>query len=289
MFRFQIKDFRLTRTARRICILLRVTILLVPASILLLLSACGNRLKLDVVVAGSTSVQPYAEILAEEYALIYPERGIDVQGGGSSAGITAVESGTADIGMSSRALNDNERDLWFVEIAKDGLAVIINPKNPIQDLSLNQIRDIYTTKINNWSELGGSKAKIHIIAREDGSGTRSAFESLVMNSERISPKAIVQDSNGAVRQLVSDDPNSIGFISLGLVDHSVKAIKLEGVTPARENARNESYSLYRPFLFVSKSQPTGLAKEFIDFTLSPEGQQLLMNEGLITMYEGSDR
>ena len=236
------------------------------------------------IIAGSTSVQPYAEVLAEEYAILYPEKVIDVQGGGSSAGITAVESGTAHIGMSSRNLKESEQHLWSVEIAKDGLAVIINPANPITGLTLGQIRSVYASDITNWSELGGLNATIHIITREEGSGTRSAFEELVMDDVRITARAIVQDSNGAVRQLVADDPHSIGFISLGLVDigeKPVKAVQLDNVVPTRENVINGSYPLYRPFLFVSASIPEGPVMDFIDFILSSDGRRILADEGLI--------
>ncbi|MCL2319798.1 MAG: phosphate ABC transporter substrate-binding protein [Treponema sp.] len=233
------------------------------------------------IVAGSTSVQPFAEVLAEEYALLHPESIIDIQGGGSSAGITAAESGTADIGMSSRSLTAEEQGLWSCEIAKDGLAVIVHPGNPVRGLTLGEVRDIYAGKITDWSGVGGGKAKIHLITREEGSGTRSAFESLVMGKGEISPRAIVQDSNGTVRQLVSSDKNSIGFISLGLVDKTVKALALDGAGPSRDNVINGSYRLYRPFLLVAKSEPRGQAKEFIDFTLSDEGRKILANEGLI--------
>jgi len=253
-----------------------------------LLSACGGRAGSDVIVAGSTSVQPYAEVLSEEYAIKYPDDPVDVQGGGSAAGITAAESGAADIGMSSRDLTDDEKQaLWSVEIAKDGLAIIVNPQNPITDLTLEQVRDIYAMTITGWGDLSGPDAQIHVITREDGSGTRSSFESLVMGTERITPRAIVQDSNGAVRQLVSQDPNSIGFISLGLVDQTVKAVNLDNIEPTRENVINGSYGLFRPFLYVTKGEPAGLAKQFIDYTLSPEGQKILTDEGLIPSAEGT--
>ena len=249
---------------------------------MIVLTACGNRGESMIIIAGSTSVQPYAEILAEEFEHDHPDSEIDIQGGGSSAGITAAETGTADFGMSSRALKESESGLWSIEIAKDGLAVIIHPKNPITGLTLEQIRDIYAENIVNWSELGGQDAKIHIIAREEGSGTRSAFEELVMGGgQPITPRAIVQDSNGAVRQLVCDDVNSIGFISLGLVDASVKALMLDGIEATRENIINGSYSLFRPFLLVAESAPTGFALRFIDYILSEEGQRLLIHEGLI--------
>jgi phosphate transport system substrate-binding protein len=251
---------------------------------ILLTTACGGRQEASFIIAGSTSVQPYVEILAEEYALLYPEKLIDIQGGGSSAGITAVESETAHLGMSSRNLKESEQHLWSVEITKDGLAIIVNPGNPIGNLTIAQLRGIYTADIVNWSELGGSDAKIHIITREEGSGTRSAFEEMVMGGYRITPRAIVQDSNGAVRQLVADDPHSIGFISLGLVDvgeRPVKAMNIEGAAPTRENVLNGSYTLFRSFLFVAKSKPTGYVMQFIDFVRSPEGQRVLSDEGLI--------
>lgn len=256
-------------------------ILLMLVLLMILLSACSFTQKASIIVAGSTSVQPFAEVLAEDYMILHPDVTIDIQGGGSSAGIMAAQSGTADIGMSSRALKDEESTLWSVEIARDGLAVIINPDNPIQSLTLSQVRDIYAAATSDWSQLGGSNAKIHVITREEGSGTRSAFESLVMDKIQITPRAIVQDSNGAVRQLVADDPNAIGFISLGLVDDTVKALELDGVAATRENVMNGSYNLTRPFLFVMLGQPTGQIKQFIDFTLSAEGQKILATEGLI--------
>jgi len=259
-------------------------VLLSIALALIFLSACGMRSGDMVVVAGSTSVLPYAEILAEAYMHLHEDEDIDVQGGGSSAGITAAESGIAAIGMSSRALKESERGLWSIEIAKDGLAVIVHPSNPVSDLTLEDIRAIYTQDIASWGMLGGRDAKIHIIAREEGSGSRSAFEDLVMEKHEINPRAIVQASNGAVRQLVSDDPNAIGFISLGLVEEGekpVKALRMHGVEPTRENVINGSYELFRPFLFVAKGEPEGAAMRFIEFILSPEGRRILTDEGLV--------
>ena len=249
-----------------------------------LLSSCRSGGTEAIVIAGSTSVQPYVEVLAEEYEKLYPEIEIDVQGGGSSAGITAVESGTADIGMSSRNLKESELYLWSVEIVKDGLAIIIHPENPVKNLSIEQLRGIFTADISNWAQVGGPDAKIHIITREEGSGTRSAFEEMVMGEERITPKAIVQDSNGSVRQLVADDKYSIGYISLGLVEigqKPVKALQLDLVEASRDNIINGSYRLFRPFLLVALEEPTGPAMQFIDYIRSPDGQRLMADEGLI--------
>jgi len=265
--------------------LLRIGISTLMVLSLCLITACRGESDNRITVAGSTSVQPYAEILAEEFALEHPGAEVDVQGGGSSAGITAAQSKTADIGMSSRSLKETEAGLWVVEIAKDGLAIIVHPSNPIGNLTLEQVKEVYSAEISNWVQLGGTDHRIHVVTREDGSGTRSAFEELVMQGARISPRAIVQDSNGAVRQIVADDPNAIGFISLGLVEvgeKPVKAISLGGVKPTHENVLAGSYNLTRPFLFVCDGKPTGLAEEFIDFVLSDRGREILSSEGLIT-------
>lgn len=252
-----------------------------------LLAGCArNHGAAAIIVAGSTSVQPFAEILAEAYTREHPDVVIDVQGGGSSAGIMAAQSGTAAIGMSSRALKDSEKSLWSLEIAKDGLALIVHPDNPVRDLTLDQVRAIYAGVTKNWSEVGGANAAIHIITREEGSGTRSAFEALVMDGAEINPKALVQDSNGAVRQLVADDPAAVGFISLGLVNDKVRALSLDGVAATRADIIAGTYTLSRPFLFVALTEPTGEVMAFIDFVRSAEGQRILETEGLVAIGEG---
>lgn len=273
------------KTQRRIRVSATTVLLTLTIS---LLTACGKTEDSGMIIAGSTSVQPYAEVLAEEYMIENPESPIDIQGGGSSAGITAAQSESAAIGMSSRSLKDDELDLWQIEIAMDGLVLIANPENTVEDLSLDQIRDIYAGKITYWNQVGGSNSKINLIAREEGSGTRSAFTDLVMGEEEITPKAIVQDSNGSVMQLVAGDPNAIGFISLGLVNDQVKALDLDGVEATGGNIKNETYKLARPFLFVTKDEATGIAKNFIDFTLSSEGQEVLSDEGLIPIVEENE-
>jgi phosphate transport system substrate-binding protein len=247
---------------------------------LTLLTACGRNAD-SVVIAGSTSVQPFAEVLAQDYMASHPGVSIDVQGGGSAAGIMATKSGTTDIGMSSRNLQGSETSLWSIEIARDGIAIIINPKNPITDLTLQQIADIYDGKTTNWDQIGGKKGEIDVFTREDGSGTRSSFESLVMGKSQIMARAMVENSNGAIRQLVADDPAAVGYISLGLVDSTVKALDLGGIVPSRAHVVDGTYNLSRPFLFLSLKTPTGLVKDFIDFTMSAEGQKILYDQGLI--------
>lgn len=266
----------------------RIGIILIVSLIMIFNASCSKQEEAGVIVAGSTSVQPFSEALAEEYMRLNPGIIIDVQGGGSSAGIKSAQTNTADIGMSSRNLKEEEQSLWSVEIARDGLAVIVNPRNLITDLSLKQVQDIYSGVITNWKQLGGQDSEIHVITREEGSGTRSAFEDLVMNDIEINPRSIVQDSNGTVRQLVGDDPNAIGYVSLGLVNDKVIALKLDGVKATHDNVINGTYNLSRPFLFVTSSEPIGEVKKFIDFVLSDEGKKMLDAEGLVTYESGEE-
>jgi phosphate transport system substrate-binding protein len=236
-----------------------------------------------ITVAGSTSVEPFAELLAEEYMNRFPGKMVYVQGGGSTAGIQATLIGAADIGMSSRPLEGPEKKLYATEIARDAIALIVNPENPVSNLSVKEVQAVFSGQIRNWKEVGGPDHQITLVTREEGSGTRGAFQELIMGNDEIDLGAIVQDSNGAVRQLVSSDPHSIGYISLGLVDEGVKALKIDGVFPDTPSVIKGEYQLVRPFLFLVKDRPEGNIQAFIDFALSPEGQMLLSGEGLISV------
>jgi phosphate transport system substrate-binding protein len=249
----------------------------------ILLSGC-NRERAGVSVVGSTSVQPFAEALAEEFMASHSAEKVFIQGGGSTAGIQAVLTGAAQVGMSSRKLEESEKTLIAVPIIYDAIAVIVHRTNPLENLSMDQIRNIYAGKITRWKEVGGRDRAITVVTREEGSGTRETFQNLVMGKNvEISLGALVQDSNGAIRQVVSDDPNAIGFISLGLVNERVKALKMDGIEATVQNVRARRYRIVRPFLFVFKSSPQGVAKDFLDYALSPKGQELLMREGLVSM------
>jgi phosphate transport system substrate-binding protein len=252
---------------------------------LLLLSACQKG-QAGLCVAGSTSVQPFAEALAEEYMVHHPRERIFIQGGGSSAGIQAVRTEVAEVGMSSRNLMKEESDLISVPIIYDAIAVIVHRENPLANITLEQIQKIFAGEIRQWSELGGRDRAITLVTREEGSGTREAFQSLIMGRKEISLGALVQDSNGAIRQVVADDRNAIGYISLGLVNDRVKAVQIDGVAPSVENIKSGTYKIVRPFLFVFRSKPRGAAKEFLDYILSPAGQKLLVQEGLVSMSPG---
>ncbi len=250
------------------------------------LAGCSRKAsERGLIVAGSTSVQPFADRWAEVYMHENPGRVVNVQGGGSSAGIQAALSGAADIGTSSRELKAEEKVLLEVVVAWDGLAVIVHPKNPIEGLTLVQVKNIFEGNIRNWSQLGGFDHEITVVTREEGSGTRGAFQEMVMGKARITRSAIVQDSNGTVREIIAHDPHSIGYISLGLVNDQVKALWLDGIKPGYEQIMNKEYTLIRPFLFVTNGPPKPAAQEFINFVLSREGQELVRGEGLIPIFK----
>ena len=168
----------------------------------------------SITIAGSTSVQPFAEKLAEIYMEVHPETIVNVQGGGSTAGIKACQQGAAEIGTSSRELKKEEFDLKRIVIAHDGIAIIVHPRNQVQNLSVAQLQGIFSGRIRTWDQLGWVTKPIFFVTREEGSGTRDAFEHLVMKKMEISDEALVEDSNGSVREIVATNPWAIGYISL---------------------------------------------------------------------------
>jgi phosphate transport system substrate-binding protein len=259
-------------------------VLLAALLVLLGLGGCKSSSQTGshaVCVAGSTSVQPFAEKLAEIYMHQHPGTRVDVQGGGSSAGIYAASHGAADLGASSRELLGEEKKLVEMPIANDGIAVIVHPANPLTNITLADIRQIFSGAATDWRVLGLPPHAIDLITREEGSGTREAFEHLVMGKQEITPAALVQDSNGSVREIVAGDPHALGYISAGLVDHRVKAVAIEGVLPTRENIKTHAYKLVRRFLLVARAAPSGPCKDFVDFVLGPNGQKTLESEGLV--------
>jgi phosphate transport system substrate-binding protein len=261
---------------------MRACYLYTVAAVLFFATACsGPRAGHELILAGSTSIQPFADKWAEHFMQLNPDVVVNVQGGGSSAGIQACRNGVCQIGMSSRELKPEEKDLREVVVARDGLAVIVHPSNPVVNLMLDEVQLVFAGQVRNWRFLGGPDREITVVTREEGSGTRGAFQEMVMKKTRIFNGAITQDSNGTVREIVARDPYSIGFISLGLVDDRVKAVSLEGVKPSETAILDGSYKLVRPFLFLTRSEPEGLVKRFMDFVLSAEGQELIKQEGLI--------
>lgn len=242
-------------------------------------------------ISGSTSVQPLAEELAKKFNEKHPEVKIDIQGGGSGVGIKSAADGVVDLGMSSRDLKTEEASLKSIKVAVDGIAVIVNPANKVADISKEQLMKIYTGAITNWKEVGGTDNPITVVSREDGSGTRGAFIELTgvevkegdKKVDKTVATAITQGSTGAVITTVAQDPNAIGYASFGATEEKteIKMISVGGVQISEENIYAKTYVLSRPFLFLSKEDPTGAAKDFIDFILSAEGQTLVESKGYL--------
>ncbi len=240
----------------------------------------------ELTLVGSTTVQPVAELLAGAYEALQPEVLINVQGGGSSVGVTSAGQGTADIGMVSRDIKTSEfeefTDLVVHTIARDGIAIIASPDVTVGDLTLEEIRGIFAGTIVSWRQVGGPDRPIVVVSREEGSGTRGAFEEMVMgDSAVISAAAILQPSNGAVLTTVAGTPSSIAYLSFGYVNGSVKTISIGGVAPTPQNASSGAYPVVRPLNMVTKGEPGPLARDFLDFIYSADGQAIVADEGYL--------
>jgi phosphate transport system substrate-binding protein len=245
-------------------------------------AGCKRASGQSVNLLGSTSIQPFAEILAEHYTKKYPGRFVEVQGGGSTAGLQAVGRGLTDIGMCSRSLTTAESRLFTsILIARDGLAIVVNRENTTASLSIEQLRALFAGRIDNWRGVGGSSGPVWPITREEGSGTRDSFVRLIMGNERISRRALTQESNGAVKELVMGDRAAIGYMSLGLVGKELETVAVDGVQPTTDNVLAGRYNLVRPLLFITKGSTNPAVRNFVDFVLSSEGQGLLAAEGLV--------
>jgi phosphate transport system substrate-binding protein len=242
-------------------------------------------------LAGSTTVQPLAEKLAEAFMKLNPGLTIEVQGGGSSVGVTSAGEGTVDIGMASREIKSSETDqfpnLQVFTIAFDGIAVVTNPGVELPSLTVEQVRSIFAGEIANFSEVGGPDAPIVVVSREEGSGTRAAFEELVMaykdaagesQTKPIFEKALLQQSNGQVRTTVATTPNSIGYLSFGFLDDSTRPVPVDDVDPTVANVKNGSYPIVRPLNMLTNGAPNELAQAFLDYILSDAGQTIVAEE-----------
>jgi phosphate transport system substrate-binding protein len=229
-------------------------------------------------VGGSTSVEPLMNLLYKEYQNVKPSVKININPTGSGDGIK--NAGTLyQIGMSSRELTPAEQGMGLKEtvIAIDGIAVIMNKESPVSNLSIDQIRDIYTGAITDWSQVsGGTKSgAIAVVSREEGSGTRGAFEELVGFQGKLKAGANESTSTGAIKAGIAQNPNAIGYISLGSVDDSIKAISVNGVAPTNDNVTNGSYKIARPFIVLTGSNIHAESKAFIDWVLGSAGQNIV--------------
>ncbi|MEO0115522.1 MAG: phosphate ABC transporter substrate-binding protein [candidate division WOR-3 bacterium] len=247
--------------------------------------------KNNLTLAGSTTVLPIAQKAAEVFMDLHKDINISVRGGGSGVGIASLISGSVDIGNSSRPIKTKElktareKGKNPVEniIALDGIAVIVHPNNPINELSIEVLKNIYTGKINNWKALKGVDQSIVVISRDVASGTFEVFKEKVLEGAKVREDALMLASNKAVATTVAETPGAIGYVGLGYLSEGVKPLKIEGVTPNEKTVRSGEYKLARPLYMYTNGAPKGITKDFIDFILSPTGQKLAKEVGFVPL------
>ena len=249
-------------------------------------AAPAEKLSGSVSTDGSTSMEKVIGALGEAFTEANPDVNFTYNPTGSGSGITAVSEGRCDIGLSSRNLKDEEaaKGLKVTVLALDGIAVIVNPENPVSELSLEQIAKIYTGEITNWSELGGNDAEIVVIGREAGSGTRDGFESITGTADACAYRQELT-STGDVITAVAQNPDAIGYASLASVGESVKTLVVEGVAPSEETVKDGSYLVQRPFVLVTREgeELSEAAQAFFDYITSADAASIIADAGAVAV------
>ena len=246
----------------------------------------------DLFISGSSTVFPIADLAAEDFQNMYPDVNVQVEGPGSGTGVAKASDGTADIGMASRNVKASELlnapTLITYGVAKDSVSVVINPSNSLAatlDLTTDQVSQIFKGEITNWSELGGDDHKINVYSREEGSGTRATFMDFTDIEEgEFVADASVQQGNSAMRAAVAGDPYGIAYISLGYVDSTVAPAKIDGAEGTVENVLAGTYPFQRILWMFTNGTPSELSQAYLDYVMSPEGQQIVEEEGFIAIY-----
>lgn len=249
-------------------------------------NTASNKDATTISISGSTSIGPLMEKIQEKYEEENSGVTLEIQQNGSGAGIKDVISGISEIGMSSRELKDDEKtSVQGTIVAYDGIALLVNPENPVKNISLEDVKKIYTGEITNWKELGGDDSTIVVVSREEGSGTRDAFQEIVgYESEELLKDATISDGSGAVKTTVAGNKNAIGFASFEYIDNTVAALNIDDVEPTADNVKSGSYKISRPFILVTKEDSlTEDDQKLISFVLSDEGQQIVEENKLITI------
>ncbi len=240
-------------------------------------------------LTGSTTVLPIAQRTAEEFMKVRPKVNISVRGGGSGVGIAALIDGTTDIANASRPMKSKElksarsKGINPVEtvIARDGIAIIVHPSNPLEKISLEDLKAIYLGEISRWSDVGGKPEPIVTVSRDVASGTFETFKLLALQGGKTREDALMLASNKAVATTVAQTPGSIGYVGLGYLSPEVKPLQVEGVSPSPQTVSSGEYKLARPLFMYTSGKPKGLAKELIDFILSPEGEKIVSDVGFV--------
>ncbi len=277
----KIKDGKQVKKKTRI----EAVLLAVLGASLFFLQSCGSSESGEspgrLVLTGSSTVAPLAMEIGKQFEEEQPDVQVDVQTGGSSRGIADVRSGVADIGMASRSLNGEENDLLAYTIALDGISLIVHEDNPVQTLSDDQVRSIFTGNTSNWQEVGGNDAPITVVNKAEGRSTLELFlEHFGLEATDVQADVVIGDNEQGIKT-VAGDPNSVGYVSIGTAEHDaadgvpIKLLPTGGVEASTENVRNGTFPLSRPLNLVTESQPEGSRKEFIDFATSQDVQDLV--------------
>jgi phosphate transport system substrate-binding protein len=242
-------------------------------------------------VTGSTTLFPIAQAAADAYMAKNAKADIQVSGGGSGVGVQAIGEGTTDIGMSSRDITSAEfakyPGLVPIDVATDAVVLIVNPSNPVTALTLDQARGLYNGTYQGWNAVGGSLTYPVVIGRDSASGTRVYFNDFVMKGEKYRADMREMNSNGAVAQTVAQTPAAVGYVGLGFITPGVKALKIyasgQPIAPGIATVLSHQYPISRPLYMITQGQPAGLAKDFIDFILSPDGQKIVQDQGFVPL------
>ena len=260
----------------------------------LILLICGSIVAVaaeNVVIKGSTTVLPIAQAALEAFMKAHPGVNISLSAGGSGDGIKALIDKSTDIANSSRAIQDKEITLARAQgvepvahtVAIDAIVPIVHPRNKVQGLTIDQLSQIYQGKIRNWKEVGGDNLAIVVVSRDSSSGTFETWGHLVLNNARVTPRAQLQASNGAVVQTVSTNRYAIGYIGLGYMNKTVKALTVNGIAASAATALSKEYPVARPLYMYTNGEPKGEIASFIKFVLSPAGQKLVAKEGFVPL------
>lgn len=242
----------------------------------------GQKGQID--IAGGTAHIPVMKGAAKQIMTYNPDVRITVAGGGSGAGVQKVGEGLAQIGNTGRALKEGEIQKYGLvsfPFAIDGVAVAVNPQNPVEGLTKAQLKDIFSGKITNWKEVGGKDAPIALYVREDGSGTRETFEERALDKGTSAESANVINSNGAMKTAIAQNPNAVGYVGIGHLDNSIKGVKVDGMTPSQEGAANGDYKVTRLLYMNTKGEPKGIVESFVNYIFSPAGAELIREAGYI--------
>jgi len=239
-----------------------------------------------IAIAGGTAHIPVMNDAAKNIMTVNPGIRITVEGGGSGVGVQKVGEGLADIGNTGRALSEQEIAKYGLKsfaFALDGVAAAVHPENPVSDLSPQQLRDIFAGSITNWKAVGGMDAPIHLFCRDEASGTREVFWEKLLKKGPVAATANIVASNGAMKVAISQDKNAIGYVGIGHVDQSLKALKLEGIATTQENAMNGSYPVVRKLYMNTRGEPSKLVGTFIDYVMGPECADIIKKYGYIPL------